>query len=85
MSNNNLQKSGGGRIKFFDTLRGFTMILVVLQHVSIFSFGINGYETVLNTALISFRMPLFFFVSGFFAYRAIAVSYTHLTLPTNCT
>lgn len=36
------------------------MILVVLQHVSIFSFDINGYETVLNTALISFRMPLFF-------------------------
>lgn len=71
MNTNSLQKWGGGRIKFFDTLRGFTMILVVLQHVSIFSFDINGYETVLNTALISFRMPLFFFVSGFFAYRAI--------------
>ena len=35
------------RIQYIDALRGFTMFLVVLQHVSAFSFGITPYETLI--------------------------------------
>ncbi len=59
---------GQDRIVYFDVLRGITMILVVYAHVLL---ALGCYETPLVTALGLFRMPLFFFVSGFFAYRAL--------------
>lgn len=49
-------------------MRGFSMVLVVFGHVMI-SFGIGDDRTALSSLLITFRMPLFFFVSGFFSYR----------------
>ncbi len=42
------------------------MVLVVFSHIFTFSLGI---DSSLNNFFCTFRMPLFFFVSGFFAYK----------------
>ena len=52
------------RIGYIDALRGFTMILVVFQHIYLPNF------TPLCVLLITLRMPLFFFISGYISYRA---------------
>ncbi len=59
-----------GRIEFIDALRGFTMILVVLQHVASFSWHVYGHVTSVHDYLIQFRMPMFFFISGFVMFKA---------------
>ena len=56
------------RIEYIDALRGFTMILVVLYHVEIY--GFQNDPTILCRILMTFRMPLFFFISGYIAYKA---------------
>lgn len=61
------------RVKYIDALRGFTMLLVVLQHVTTYSFGIQPYDTALTNILVSFRMPMFFFISGYIAYKSTAI------------
>lgn len=58
-----------GRIEYVDALRGFTMILVVFSHVIFFSYDAGNSLTTFNSAFITFRMPLFFFVSGFVLYK----------------
>lgn len=58
------------RMQWVDAMRGFSMLIVVLGHVLI-SMGIGGYSSFLGSVLLTFRMPLFFFVSGFFSYRAL--------------
>ena len=58
------------RMQWVDAMRGFSMIVVVLGHV-LLSMGIGGYSSFLSSVLLTFRMPLFFFVSGFFSYRLI--------------
>ena len=57
------------RIEYIDALRGFTMILVVFAHVEMTSFGFVT-PTFINSLFMSFRMPLFFFISGFIGYKA---------------
>lgn len=57
------------RIEYLDALRGFTMLLVVYHHVELFGFHLSP-EYSINSVFIQFRMPLFFFVSGFLAYSA---------------
>lgn len=52
-------------------MRGFSMFLVVFAHVFI-GFGLEGSATVLGNIIGHIRMPLFFFVSGFFAFRTQA-------------
>lgn len=57
------------RIEFIDALRGFTMILVVMWHV--YGFAYSNFEYQLNSynqIFVLFRMPLFFFISGFILY-----------------
>ncbi len=54
-----------GRLDFIDALRGVTMILVVYWHVLVMSLNVTTYTAM---TLQLFRMPLFFFISGFFAY-----------------
>ena len=56
---------GSGRLEFIDGLRGVTMLMVVYWHVLVMSLDITTYTAM---TLQLFRMPLFFFVSGFFAY-----------------
>ncbi|MCF0198309.1 MAG: acyltransferase [Bacteroidaceae bacterium] len=58
------------KIEWLDAMRGFTMILVVAYHVAQISFGENEKTSTSLPFLVLFRMPLFFFVSGFLAYRA---------------
>lgn len=58
------------RLLWVDAMRGFSMILVVLAHV-LGGMGIGSYNTFLGSFFLTFRMPLFFFVSGYFSYRSI--------------
>ena len=61
------------RIEYIDSMRGFTMILVVAHHVAAFCLGINDYVPSIHPILCEFRMPLFFFISGFVLYKAETV------------
>lgn len=54
------------RIGYIDALRGFTMLLVVCVHTTTFSkIDIYPYPEFFGL----FRMPLFFFISGFILYK----------------
>lgn len=66
------------RIEYIDALRGFAMISVVYSHILFFGFSdsfgndfsLGGNEFLsFNSLFILFRMPLFFFISGFILYR----------------
>ncbi len=59
-----------GRIAYIDCLRGFTMLLVIWNHVADMSFGLGLSDSFWTQLFISFRMPMFFFISGFIAYKA---------------
>ena len=61
------------RLEWLDALRGFTMILVVANHVAGMGFGEEWRHSSSIPFLVLFRMPLFFFVSGFLAYKASQV------------
>ena len=57
------------RIRFIDGLRGFTMLLVVYHHLCCLAFPTSIEKaSVFNNVGMTFRMPLFFFISGFFLY-----------------
>lgn len=64
-----LTKNQEGRIEWIDALKGFTIILVVFSHVELYSLGMRTSASALNSFFITFRMPLFFFLSGFVAFR----------------
>ena len=57
------------RLQWLDAMRGFTMLLVVMYHVAHISFGMTDKLSSCQPFLVLFRMPLFFFVSGFLAYK----------------
>lgn len=57
------------RIAYFDQMKGLAIILVVIGHVTQFSLGLHGSD--LNRWLEIFHMPVFFFVSGYFAYKIL--------------
>lgn len=59
------------RIGFIDAMRGMTMFLVVVAHIMTFGLGINAEKSILGSILITFRMPAFFFISGFVAYKSL--------------
>ena len=50
------------RIEYIDAMRGFTMILVIYSHICHFCFGnsLLGF----NAVFFLFRLPCFFFISG---------------------
>lgn len=58
------------RMEWLDAMRGFTMILVVAYHVAQMGFLQPVKQSSSMSFLMLFRMPLFFFVSGFLAYKA---------------
>lgn len=58
------------RMEWLDAMRGFTMILVVAYHTAQFGFCESEKLSASLPFLVLFRMPLFFFVSGFLAYKA---------------
>ena len=56
------------RIEYIDALRGFTMVLVVFAHIE--TYGFDMYLSTIAGRMFSvFRMPTFFFISGFIAYK----------------
>ena len=57
-------------MEWLDAMRGFTMFLVVAYHVAQMAFGQNEKTSASLPFLVLFRMPLFFFVSGFLAYKS---------------
>lgn len=62
------------RIEWIDAMRGFTMLLVVYAHVQSFGLNLNVDEAfTFNRIFYLFRMPLFFFISGFILYKATAI------------
>ena len=62
------KKTRGGRIGYIDAMRGMTMILVVFGHVASISISLDDN---LSQFFLTFRMPLFFFISGFIGYKAV--------------
>ena len=57
------------RLGWLDALRGFTMLLVVTNHVALKSFGMQIRWSAALQFFLLFRMPLFFFISGFLPIR----------------
>lgn len=45
------------------------MFFVVYYHIQVFALGLTLKESILGNILVSFRMPAFFFISGFIAYK----------------
>lgn len=56
------------RLEYIDAMRGFTMIFVVFNHIAWFAF--QNESMAYNDVLSQFRMPLFFFISGWVFYKA---------------
>lgn len=61
------------RIEYIDTMRGFTMLLVVYSHVRLYGlyFDDSNIVSSFNSIFLLIRMPLFFFISGFFILQEI--------------
>lgn len=57
------------RIEYIDAMRGFTMLLVVFSHVESTGFFEYSYSSFIGNLFTTFRMPLFFFISGFVGYK----------------
>lgn len=56
------------RIEYIDALRGVTMILVIYFHIACYSFGND--DMAYNSIIEKFRMPTFFFISGWVFFKA---------------
>lgn len=58
------------RTEYIDALKAIAIIMVVMGHVLFFSFNIPTYESILGCLIYSANMPIFFFLSGLFAWRS---------------
>ena len=56
------------RIGYIDAMRGLTMILVVYSHITFQCLG--NVDIAFNDFFMRFRMPLFFFISGWVFFKA---------------
>ena len=55
------------RLDYFDQLKGVAILFVVVGHILLWSLGVK--DTGLNQMYIIFFMPLFFYVSGYWAFK----------------
>ena len=62
-----MEQTQTDRIGYIDALRGLAMILVVYFHIAAYGFG--SYEFGYNDIIERFRMPTFFFISGWLFYK----------------
>lgn len=71
---------GAPRERWVDMAKGIAIVLVVFYHAVMFAseLGIRNPWDRINTALDTFRMPLFFFMSGLMATRAVQLEYSVL-------
>lgn len=63
-----MEQISKNRIGYIDALRGMAMILVAYFHIAAYGFG--SYEIGYNDIIERFRMPTFFFISGWLFYKA---------------
>lgn len=56
------------RLSYFDRMKGVAILFVVVGHVFLFSFGTR---TSVFTMLSIFHMPIFFYISGYLAFKQI--------------
>jgi len=63
-----MEQAKQNRIGYIDAIRGLAMILVVYFHIAAYGFG--SYELGYNDIIERFRMPTFFFISGWVFYKA---------------
>lgn len=61
------------RLAYLDALKCLGILLVISGHVQFFGMGIEAYDSLSTLMLYSFNMPLFFFVSGYLAFKENAV------------
>lgn len=61
-------KNTTGRLGYIDAMRGFCMYLVVYAHVVGYGYHIDGQGS-FKSILVNFYLVLFFFISGFVAYK----------------
>ena len=69
LTNDKLTMNGTQRIGYIDALRGFTMFLVVLNHVAALCWQLTSDTPSFHHILTQVRMPMFFFISGFVLYK----------------
>ena len=71
---------GTSREAWIDVAKGIAIVLVVLYHSVMYldGVGLAGAMAPLNPLLDTFRMPLFFFMSGILAAKAIRLPYWQL-------
>lgn len=62
-----IERNKSTRIQYIDAMRGFTMILVIYHHILIDYLPEHSFS--FNDIFVLFRMPLFFFISGFVLYN----------------
>lgn len=55
------------RQEWIDCLRGITMLLVVITHCETY---LAAHHSAISNFCLAFRMPLFFYISGYFAYSS---------------
>lgn len=55
------------RVGFIDAMRGFSIFLVVFVHIDTFVY--IDYSSIVGSLVVPFFMQLFFFISGFLAYK----------------
>jgi len=58
------------RLRVFDALRGFSMLSVVYMHI-LLGIGIGAEITISGAFVMTYFMPLFFFISGYFAFKPL--------------
>lgn len=61
--------NSGKRLAYFDTLKCLGILLVISGHVQFFGMNIKAYDSPPTLMLYSFNMPLFFFISGYLAFK----------------
>lgn len=59
------------RLRVFDAMRGFSMLLVIMGHVMMLC-GLEATDITLFGVIVTFNMPIFFLMSGYFAYKPVA-------------
>jgi len=62
-----MEPNANNRIEYIDALRGFTMILVIYHHIAFWC--LDNIDFGYNEFFMRFRMPLFFFISGWLFYK----------------
>ena len=58
------------RLEYIDAMRGFTILLVVFHHLVHFGAELETRNYPPDELFVFFRMPLFFFISGFIAFKS---------------